>query len=693
MADDIQFEFTAQIASLLSALGEAQTSMETAFTGMEAKIEEVSEKLDTSLKGSVENTASAFNELQAAITAVASVAVVEKLTSQFNEMAERGAQILHTAEAFNVTTQELQGLQAVAATASVGADRLRMMMTRLGNQMTVAAETEAPAMLAKFENLGITLEDLQNPAFTVIDAMDRMAESGASNAAILQMFSRNGAFMIEVVHQLAGGMDVLHDAADRVGALNRQQVEQLKAYHGAVETLDLKWQNLKATWLIGVLPALNSLVEALSKLATVLNIGPSLVAATVKAWELAGATFRGAKAYISAAFSGDISGGLRAFVAELRTAVELSEVVVTARRIEERPDPGRGITSGKDAAGTAKREGELQQEFNALFLRQQSEFQRQVTADLRTESAERSRLIKEGAEADLEAVTSGLTLELDAVHAAEREKLLSPQQEYAQTVALLEGKLAAQHAYYARLLTDATLTTNQIIALQNKEAKEEGRLLREEQKAHEQLNAKLKAEWAGVTSALETSMAGAIKGMLAGTESFGQAMRNIFVAVFDAIISKLIQWVITWIENLILAAVTNKVTAGAQVIANASVAATAAMASVAAIPFYGWAMAPEVGAATYLEAMAYLPSAASGWEVPRDTLAMVHKDEKILPAAFSQGLDQLIKGGGGGGELHAHVHVTAIDTQSGAEFIQQNIRSIASGLSRELSKFNPALRR
>jgi len=86
MADDIQFEFTAQIASLLAALGEAQSSMETAFSGMEAKIEEVSEKLDSSLKGSVESTTNAFNELQAAITAVASVAVVEKLESRPKSM-------------------------------------------------------------------------------------------------------------------------------------------------------------------------------------------------------------------------------------------------------------------------------------------------------------------------------------------------------------------------------------------------------------------------------------------------------------------------------------------------------------------------------------------------------------------------------------------------------------------------------
>src|SRR2546429_182798 len=670
--------------------------MESSFTGMEAKIEEVSDKLDGTLKDSIESAGNAFKRFQEILLAAISIETVRKIAEEFTKIAERGGQIIRTAEAFGITTRELQGLEAVAATAGISTDRLRMMMTRLGNQMTVTAETEAPAMLAKFQALGITLGDLQNPAFTVTDAMEKMARSGASNAEIMQMFGRNGSAMVEVVRQLADGMDVLGTAADKVGAMTKEQAESLKTYHAAVATLDLQWQNLKATWFSIISGPLSVLAGQLGQLFNQLHDGTPLVERMTETW--AKWSYEIMRVIDKLSILGPLLGGASKAWKDLEESMRLAAgiggtsgaITRGAPGPEERPAPGRGTTSGKGAEEAAKQQGELQQEMNALFLRQQSEFERQVTADLRTESAERSRLIKEGALADLDATTGELTLELDAVHAAERNKQIGPQREYAQTVALLDQKLAAQHADNAKLLTNATLTTEQIIALQNREAREETKILREEQKAHEQLNTKIKAEWAGVTNALETSMSGAIRGMLAGTESFGQAMSNIFTSVFDAIITKLIQWVVTWIENLILAAVTNKVTAAAQVTANAAIAATAAMGSVAAIPFYGWAAAPEVGAATYLEAMAYLPSAAGGWEVPRDTLAMVHKDEKVLPAGFSQGLDALIKGGGKS-ELHAHVHVSAIDTQSGAQFIQQNIRSIASGLSREMSKFNPAL--
>ena len=47
-----------------------------------------------------------------------------------------------------------------------------------------------------------------------------------------------------------------------------------------------------------------------------------------------------------------------------------------------------------------------------------------------------------------------------------------------------------------------------------------------------------------------------------------------------------------------------------------------------------------------------LPSAAGGWVVPNDTLAMVHQNEMILPAHLSQGIAGMIAGGPGGGGGH-----------------------------------------
>lgn len=93
------------------------------------------------------------------------------------------------------------------------------------------------------------------------------------------------------------------------------------------------------------------------------------------------------------------------------------------------------------------------------------------------------------------------------------------------------------------------------------------------------------------------------------------------------------------------AAAAAKAQAVAEIPSYAAIAAAGAMASVAAIPVIGWAMAPEVGEATFGEAMAFLPmaSAAGGWDrVPYDgALTELHKDEMVLPASIAGPLRSL----------------------------------------------------
>lgn len=85
----------------------------------------------------------------------------------------------------------------------------------------------------------------------------------------------------------------------------------------------------------------------------------------------------------------------------------------------------------------------------------------------------------------------------------------------------------------------------------------------------------------------------------------------------------------------------------AGVLGYAAEAAVAAMASVAAIPFVGWAMAPEVGAATYATGLAYLASARGGWdEVPHDQLTELHRSEMVLSAPLAEGIRKMVVKGG-----------------------------------------------
>lgn len=81
--------------------------------------------------------------------------------------------------------------------------------------------------------------------------------------------------------------------------------------------------------------------------------------------------------------------------------------------------------------------------------------------------------------------------------------------------------------------------------------------------------------------------------------------------------------------------------------------AVAAMASVAAIPFFGWAMAPEVGAEAYASGVTFAGLASldvGAWEVPDDMTANIHKGEMVIPETFATGLRDGSFAGSGGGD-------------------------------------------
>lgn len=131
------------------------------------------------------------------------------------------------------------------------------------------------------------------------------------------------------------------------------------------------------------------------------------------------------------------------------------------------------------------------------------------------------------------------------------------------------------------------------------------------------------------------------------------------------------------------------------VLSNAAMAATAAMASVAAIPFVGWAMAPEVGAATYATALGYLASAEGGWgEVPQDgVLTQLHKREMVLPASLAEGVRRMTQmpagvqpaaaaDGARAMTVNLKIENHLIDGRGGEQFIQSQASAIVKAVKK-----------
>jgi hypothetical protein len=193
------------------------------------------------------------------------------------------------------------------------------------------------------------------------------------------------------------------------------------------------------------------------------------------------------------------------------------------------------------------------------------------------------------------------------------------------------------------------------------------------------MTADFKTFFDGMTSGFSV----AVKGLVNGTMSWSNAFKTVLQSALDFFVDMCVKMGLTWVSNQLMEMIYGKATAASQISANAGIAASGAMASVAAIPFVGWAMAPEVGASTFASAMAYmgsLASAAGGWEtVPSDQLAMVHKNEQILPAKYAQGLRDLI-GGRDQAQQSApsrsgdtyHVAIHAMDAKSMESALRRN---------------------
>lgn len=154
------------------------------------------------------------------------------------------------------------------------------------------------------------------------------------------------------------------------------------------------------------------------------------------------------------------------------------------------------------------------------------------------------------------------------------------------------------------------------------------------------------------TTPMTAGFSTAMNDMILHGKSFGDSMRAMgdqMLAGFLNVIEQMAeQWLVKAITNEIVGTTTTGTMARSEIASEAAVAAAAAFASTAAIPG-GLIAAPAAAGAAYAEVMAWqasVPAAAGGMLLDRDQLVYAHKDEQILPAHLSKGLQSIINNAG-----------------------------------------------
>jgi hypothetical protein len=288
----------------------------------------------------------------------------------------------------------------------------------------------------------------------------------------------------------------------------------------------------------------------------------------------------------------------------------------------------------------------------------------------RTEEAEKEiqAMAKETAQEQTQAAKDGLAVEDAALNQRVLTTRMTAQQELAARVQLQQQTAILEIQALTKEQQQDNLSAADWQKLQNKKLDAARQNAIKISEIEAQSLAKQRQQWDSFFGSMTNGFQSSINGLIQGTMSWGDAIKNVLTQGLEGIVNFFVKWgeeeAIKWATSMVM----QKTSALAQATGEAAVYSVNAMASVAAIPIYGWAMAPGVGAEAYATglSMAGMASAAGGWDrVAGDQVAKVHDNEMILPAWAAEGARRMFGDsskagggatGGGAGETHVHFH-------------------------------------
>jgi len=712
--DDILVSIAANIEQLLAGFNKAaddvgaslstiESHIGNASSSLEEKLAPASEHAAESLKhiheeseglgGALEDLKGKFDHALEVTGIAIAYEAFEKLRDVMAELSERAVEFGHLGESLGVGAVAIQGLEDAAEDAGVSTSKLERVMFMLTQRMEQATQQGGEAAL-RFNKLGISNDDLTSSTFNIIDAMQRLGEETNSNAELIALLGARSAMVIPIMREMAKNHDMAAESARQVNALLPSEISAMLAYHKTMNDVKDVVENLASRIMIALIPMMQELVVEFRDLTTVgpvaqliLNgIGEALKTIVMVVTELAYG-FKGAIdiilnalnllispiAAVGAAinalahgnfseaknilidgfkdigknwntifteFDNDVNRG-EAAIARMRTALSgLDEVHPSLEREEEpkhkqmTPTPdGWDISLLKDSIKI--KEGMLQQTYKdteeMLHLEEQA-YQNAAKGELDAQLGS----LKQQEVALQEKVKNGSIIMGGELGAEER---------------LIGQKLQANIAYYEKLKSLAAAAGKDTTKFDAEEVKAAQNAATQMAEAHKRAADETRKVWDTAFKPIQASFTDNIAQMIEGTESFGDAWRNIMASILDSFIKMIANLVVQWLLGMLENMLVSKTTAISQITANAGVAASAAMGSVAAIPFVGWAMAPEVGASTYALAQSYAASvsAAGGMDIPAgmNPKAQLHEKEMVLPASIADPLRQMISSGGG----------------------------------------------
>jgi hypothetical protein len=255
---------------------------------------------------------------------------------------------------------------------------------------------------------------------------------------------------------------------------------------------------------------------------------------------------------------------------------------------------------------------------------------------------------------------------------------ITAQQRLATEKGLIDQEIAADEEYYHKKEAAAQGDLREITKLEQEEYLQHQKLVDQKAALDDQMLEESHRTWMQIGDSISQAVDRSVLGIIQGTQTIGQAFQKLGQSILEEFVNLGIKKAMTSLWS----SLGDALGIGGALGGSAGGGGIGSLLS--GLPLIGSLFGGGAGAAgglggglteslfgtaTILEKGGIIPSAAAGWQVPGNTMAMLHKNEMVLPSHISQGFQDMFSGrGGGGGDVHIH----AIDTQSGAQFLMQH---------------------
>ncbi len=656
--------------------------------GLSAATDKVAESTDK-INGSINEMAvksqghfdSIKNSLKAMGETFIAAFAVNKITEFVKHTAELGASFINLNKITGMSVENLSRLRFAASTVGVSWEEMSGGLERLSRNLVSAREaTSANSQTLALQSVGIDRAQLANMSLQQV--LEQVAKrfhataDGSTKAAIAQqLFGRAGAGLIPILDLGTAGLKKLSAKADELGITMGTQdaqaansfSEQMHTFHAQLEAVEVK---------IG-----EALIPVLSQLLDIFSSGVADVTHQNTTWTALGNAVRG----VAAAFE-LVVGALEVVYDTVKVVVQviMDDLMGSLQMLTDALH-GRFKQAWNDWKDMARQAlGDVADYAKSVASDTMSTLNKMNQTVLGSGTAAAKAQGTPQGTGQLEVGTTGgragkgketkdklageklKPLKIDVhFNAAEAEKNLE--------------KLSVQVAETAR-------------------------------KSHQALLDGFTENWKKILEPLDRAMGQTVIGVIRGTQTWHEGMRKMFASIEEEELQSGERMVTSWAANelakttasllgdsvrtasAVVSATTSKTveneSAISTILAKAWQAAASVYASAADIPFVGWILAPALAIAAGVEVASFvgrIAHAAGGWDrVPQDQLAMVHKNEMVLPANLAEGARQTFTRGGSGGAVN-HYHVNALDARSMADSLRRNPAALVAGLRHAVS--------